>query len=197
MRALLTSLLISALGCGSAAAPPAEEEPMPLTLTWTAERSPDERALAVTWTVENGSSEPVFLLDQLVVFGAKRDFALAADQAAVDLAPDGALRLSLGYRPSRRQVMVTLRPALRRLDPGEEASGRLTVPLPAAGWHPQDGAVELSGAPSAVTIEIGAILGDVVGQTWPLEAGGEVVVAPMERLPDQIWLSGGSRPLPP
>jgi len=168
----------------------------PLSLNWTIQQPAADGDLELTYSLTNTGSSPLWVLDQLVVFGAENGFSLAPGRAAVQGGEDGMILVSLGYVPSDGQVMVPLRPVARRLAPAAKVNRTLHLPMPLTAWHPRGGAGEKLGPASLICLQIGYLDFDAPTNTWSLDGGGSIQVPARSALAAQRWLRGEVHTLP-
>jgi hypothetical protein len=132
-----------------------EKGTMEPTLDWKLRR--DGATLKLDYTVDNTTDEPIYLVDDMLMWGKTR--FRRAPEAIIVRNGDQPGRVSLFrgmmYIPSRDERQYPA-PGLRRVEPRAQASGSAQVSLPVKAWHNyHPGKIEpLKGTPGEVVLEI-------------------------------------------
>jgi hypothetical protein len=106
----------------------------------------DNNYIQIDYTITNHSSDSIFVLDQVIVFGETNGFEEEHDRAIViqeEQFPH-TVTFSRGYvRPLASEVMYELMPGARTLIPDNYLEGYIRMNVPLNAWHPNEGSHKL------------------------------------------------------
>lgn len=181
-----------------------ESEPMPkpaahdVAVTWKVTKSGN--ALAVTYQVTNGTTAPVYLLDQPIGNDGDK-YKVLADRAYVSRGQPHVVRFVRGYLDAESQLPeveqgdhATIFPGMRPLAPGAKLDGAFSVPLPLEAWCPGLEMADVKDAQRAV-LEIGYVTADGPWQELPA-ASGTIRSASRMTAKSQRWARGSEQKIP-
>jgi hypothetical protein len=158
------------------------------------------RRLVAEYRLVHPGERPLWAVDRLVVFAEPSGFAV--DERAAIVADDpvhaGRALLIRGYVSPESLVATELLPAARPLPPGGAVEGRLEVPWPLAGWHPNDGSFPLRGQPREAALRVGVLPGRCALDPLRLADGSNAEVPhPADLFQYQELIAGEPLPVPP